>query len=304
MMNRNYNKIIQNDIRLSDEPSYSSQYTNTSSNGHSWKYINRKKIVNWAYKWQWAIFLFISSLLGGIVMYSYRREFSQALETLSHKLRDMGFGGYILISLLIFSSAFPPILGYSTYQTLSGYTFGFAIGFPISYTSALLGASACFWLSRTCLKNRVTRLLSNYPNIEAAVKAVEKKGFKLFVLIRLSPYPFNLLNFLSSASSISFTHYVAGTAISLLKIALHVYVGANLTSFVKHILGEDKEEDMSEGEMHAERVKLIAVIFGSLLSFGVMAYLYRITKAAIEEANAMEEEEEMQGFLNDRDDSE
>lgn len=117
-------------------------------------------------------------------------------------------------------------------------------------------------------------------------------------MIRLSPYPFNLLNFLFGATSIPFTHFVAGTAISLTKIALHVYIGANLTSFAKHILGEDNDDDMTEGEIRAERLKYTAMILGSLISFGVIAYIYRLTKAAIAEANAIEESEEMQGFLS------
>lgn len=83
------------------------------------------------------------------------------------------------MAALIFSSAFPPVIGYGTYQTLSGFTFGFQIGFLISYFSALLGAIVCFSLSRTFLKARVARMLSKYPNLEAVVHAVEKKGFKV-----------------------------------------------------------------------------------------------------------------------------
>lgn len=83
------------------------------------------------------------------------------------------------MSTLIFLSAFPPIIGYGTYQTLSGYTFGFEVGFPISYLSALTGAVICFSLSRIFIKARVTRMLSKYPNLEAVVRAVEKKGFKV-----------------------------------------------------------------------------------------------------------------------------
>lgn len=83
------------------------------------------------------------------------------------------------MSSLIFASAFPPIIGYGTYQTLSGYTFGFGIGFPISYLSALSGAVVCFSLSRLFIKARVVKFMARYPNLEAVVKAVEKKGFKV-----------------------------------------------------------------------------------------------------------------------------
>lgn len=89
------------------------------------------------------------------------------------------YRGYILISLLIITSAFPPIFGYSIYLTLSGYSFGFSAGFPIAYFSALGGASACFWLSRTIFKQKVIRILARYPSMQAVIRAVEKKGFKV-----------------------------------------------------------------------------------------------------------------------------
>ena len=102
-------------------------------------------------------------------------------------------------------------------------------------------------------------------------------------MIRLSPYPFNLLNVLFAATEISLYHFAAGTAITLLKIALHVYIGANLTSFAKHILGEDG--DMTEGEIRAEQVKTFALVVGSIISMAGMAYIYRVAKAAVKEAN-------------------
>ncbi|KAI8988037.1 snare associated Golgi protein-domain-containing protein, partial [Mycotypha africana] len=214
--------------------------------------------------------------------------------------------GYLLMASLIFASAFPPMIGYGLYQTLSGYTFGFLIGFPVSYFSALFGAIACFLLSRTFFKHRVTRTLSQYPNLEAAVKAAEKKGFKLFLLIRLSPYPFNLLNVLFAATHLPLSYFAAGTAISLLKIALHVYVGATLTSFVKHVLGND-EDARTEGEIRAEKIKYIFVGLSALLGMGVMIYLYQVVKVAVAETvkldSAASNEEEL-SFLHDDDTTE
>ncbi|KAI9487005.1 MAG: snare associated Golgi protein-domain-containing protein [Benjaminiella poitrasii] len=208
------------------------------------------------------------------------------------------------MSSLIFMSAFPPIFGYSTYQTLSGYTYGFQIGFPISYLSGLLGAIVCFSLCRFFIKARVSRLLSNYSNLEAVVKAVEKKGFKLFLLIRISPYPFNLLNFFFASTSIPFSHFAVGTAISLLKIAVHVYIGANLTSFVEHLLGDDS--NLTEEQLRAIKVKYVAFVVFSMIAMVVMAYLYRIAKAATAEANGSSPDdivdEEQMSFLNHEED--
>jgi cbb3-type cytochrome oxidase subunit 3 len=129
------------------------------------------------------------------------------------------------------------------------------------------------------------------------------------LLIRLSPYPFNLLNVLFAATDIKLSHFAAGTALSLSKIALHVYIGANLTSFAKHVLGED--EDMTEDQLRVEKIRYIAIVFFSIVAFGVMAYLYRVAKAAVAETNNLDEEQmsflnhhdEEVGFLDDDDES-
>ncbi|ORZ07885.1 snare associated Golgi protein-domain-containing protein [Absidia repens] len=227
-------------------------------------------------------------------MYVWRKDLLSALETLSHAVSDMGASGYLLMSFLIFLSAFPPMIGYGTFQSLSGFTFGFAKGYPISYFSALFGAVACFIISRRYLKKRVQSTMAKYPNLEAVVKAVEKKGFKLFVLIRLSPYPFNLLNVLFAATDIPLSHFALGTALSLIKIGLHVYIGANLTSFAKHVLGG--EDDLTESEKRAETVREIVIVIGSILATAVMVYVYFVAKRAVEEVK--QESDESQAFLD------
>ncbi|KAG0178867.1 hypothetical protein DFQ28_003747 [Apophysomyces sp. BC1034] len=211
-----------------------------------------------------------------IVLWIYRKEMLRALETLSKAVKNMGFGGYLLMSGLIFLSAFPPMIGYGTYQTLSGFSFGFVRGFVVSYFSALLGAIGCFLLARIWLKAYVQRFMESYPSLKAVVKAVEKKGFK-------------------ATTDISLIHYALGTAISLIKIGLHVYIGANMTSFAKHVLGED--DDMTEGERQAENVRYVAIGIGSFLALGVMAYVYLVAKRAVAEVAAETESEEAMAFL-------
>ena len=141
--------------------------------------LTRERILQFAKQWRWTLIFFAVSMVGMWFMYIYRRELVTALEQLSNAVRDMGVGGYFLLGSLIFLSAFPPMIGYGMYQTLSGFTFGFAKGFPLSYFSALAGAVACFVVSRIWLKDRVQRMMMRYPNLHAVVRAVEKSGFKV-----------------------------------------------------------------------------------------------------------------------------
>lgn len=118
-------------------------------------------------------------------------------------------------------------------------------------------------------------------------------------MIRISPYPFNMLNFLFAATNISVFHFALGTAISLLKIAFHVYVGANLTSFVKHLLGED--DDLTPEQLRVEKIKFFVAIAFSILATVVIIYIYRIARQAVKEANEsdpLDDEEQMASLLN------
>jgi cbb3-type cytochrome oxidase subunit 3 len=157
-------------------------------------------------------------------------------------------------------------------------------------------------------------MLSKHPNLEAVVRAVEKKGFKvstkclylqililftqqLFLLVRIAPHPFSIMNFLFSATNISLLDYTLGTAISLFKISLHVYIGANLTSFAKLVLG-DEDEDLTPEQIKVEKIRYFVTFLFAILFAGVFGYIYRIAKKAVEEANSVQDEEEQLGFLS------
>ncbi|KAI9274378.1 snare associated Golgi protein-domain-containing protein [Phascolomyces articulosus] len=259
--------------------------------------LTRERIWQFAKRWKWILVMTAISGLIMLIAYIYRRELAITLEQLSDFIKRMGASGYLLLGLLIFLSGFPPMIGYGLYQTLSGFTFGFAAGFPLSYFSALAGAVSCFVISRMWFKDRVQRFMLDYPNLHAVVRAVEKSGFKLFLLIRISPYPFNILNVLFAATDISLKDFALGTAISLTKIALHIYIGSSFTSFAKRILGDDS--DLTDDERTAETIRIVSAIAGSILSFGVMIYIYIITKRAVAQINNNEETDaESMAFLN------
>merc|ERR1712071_203554 len=55
-------------------------------------------------------------------------------------------------------------------------------------------------------------VLAENPKFQSMDRAIEKEGFKLMLLLRLSPlFPFALSNYLYGASSIQFVPYFFGT---------------------------------------------------------------------------------------------
>lgn len=54
-------------------------------------YFTKRNLKALIYTWRWPLFFFVSSVCMGIIMYIYRVQLFQGLETLSHKLSDMGY---------------------------------------------------------------------------------------------------------------------------------------------------------------------------------------------------------------------
>lgn len=104
---------------------------------------------------------------------------------------------YLTLMHFLYSSA--PLPLYSTLIGLAGYTYGPWTGAVISYWAALAGAVVVFLLSRYLLRETISSWLSCATSIKRVVRAIEKRP-KLLFLIRLAPYPYNVMNCLLGAS--------------------------------------------------------------------------------------------------------
>jgi uncharacterized membrane protein YdjX (TVP38/TMEM64 family) len=114
---------------------------------------------------------------------------------------------------------------------LSGYTFGTWKGFVISYSASLVGAIVVFAVSRRFFGTSLVKVLAHTPTLARTVRAVSKNP-KLLFLVRLAPYPYNVMNVLLAACpSLTMRRYVGCTGLSLLKTVIHTSIGAGIHSF-------------------------------------------------------------------------
>ncbi len=90
-----------------------------------------------------------------------------------------------------------------------------------------MAASVSFVIGRTLLRGYVERMLDDNPRIRSMDNAIERGGFKLMLLVRLSPlFPFALSNYLYGASSVRFVPYFLGTVLGFLPGTFaYVYAG-------------------------------------------------------------------------------
>lgn len=109
----------------------------------------------------------------------------------------------------------------------AGYLFGPVKGTAIVLLSASIAAGVSFTIGRTLLRDYVEGLLKEYPKFDKLDRAIGREGFKLMLLLRLSPvFPFALSNYLYGASSINFSAFFAGTLLGFAPGTMaYVYTG-------------------------------------------------------------------------------
>lgn len=218
----------------------------------------------------------------------YRDELFAWLDQLASWLRTYRYAeaddswlwwldGKWVLGSLIFLTTIPPIPLYSTLIILAGYTFDWSTGAVISYTSALVGAILVFLISRHFppLHSCIQSFLQSSPHLRKAVRAIEKNNRLLF-LIRLAPYPYNVMNCLLAASKVKLRTFVGTTALSLVKVVIHTSVGASIHSFKSYHTDAHAEE--TEDERQGRLLAKVWTIVGIAMCVGILIYLSLVAR--------------------------
>ena len=219
-----------------------------------------------------------------------------------------------------------PLPLYSTFITLSGYTYGAWVGAVISYFAALSGAVCVYTLCRSCFRETIASWLSKTTSIKRVVRAIEKRP-KLLFMVRLAPYPYNVMNALLAASpTLTLKTYTLCTALSLFKVIIHTTIGASIHSFAGYHLhktpnssdppidGQDPTNDDGDGvpaddDDQGAFLSRVSAIVGIVLCIAIIIYLSWVARKAVDEELEDDEvlarnSEETELFLDPTDDME
>jgi uncharacterized membrane protein YdjX (TVP38/TMEM64 family) len=110
----------------------------------------------------------------------------------------------------------------------AGAMFGLWWGALVVIVGANLAALCSFLLARTFLRARVEQWAQAHSRFAALDRAIGRDGFKMVLLLRLSPiFPFTLLNYLLGLTNVRLSAYVLANLIGMLPgTFLYVYLGA------------------------------------------------------------------------------
>ncbi len=157
----------------------------------------------------------------------------------------------------------------------AGALFGVAKGFPAVWIGATIGACAAFLVGRTLARGWVARKVEGNPKFAAIEEAVGREGFKIVLLLRLSPvFPFNLLNYALGLTKVSFGQYALASFIGMIPGGLmYVYIGSTAGSLAAVAAGQ------VEGGMGAQILKIVGLVVTVIVTVYVTGIARRSLKA-------------------------
>lgn len=157
----------------------------------------------------------------------------------------------------------------------AGFLFGVVIGTISVSIGSTLGAAAAFLIGRTLARQWVEKKVAANARFRAVGHAVQRQGFKIVLLIRLSPiFPYNLLNYAFGITTVSFRDYLLASWIGMIPgTVLYVYLG----SAAKNLAS------VATGEVEGGSEQKIFFFLGLVLTVVVTVLITRIARRALTE---------------------
>lgn len=147
----------------------------------------------------------------------------QILEWVQHQ----GIWAPVLFVLIYIGATVAFIPG-SILTISGGAIFGVVKGVALVSVASTTAAAISFLLGRFALRGWISRKLSDRPRFKAIDAAVSREGWKMVILLRLSPvFPFTLLNYALGLTGIRFWPAILASWVGMLPgTILYVYVGS------------------------------------------------------------------------------
>lgn len=122
----------------------------------------------------------------------------------------------------------------------AGFAYGPLWGVLLVAPVSVLAATLAFVLGRHVARPWIARRMEEHPRFAAIDQAIGESGFKIVLLLRLSPvFPFNLLNYALGLTHVRPRDYVGASFFGMLPgTFLYVYLGSLVTNASELLSGK------------------------------------------------------------------
>jgi len=160
----------------------------------------------------------------------------------------------------------------------AGALFGVVIGAITVSISSTLGATAAFVIGRTVAREAIAKKIEGNVRFRAVDEAVAREGWKIVLLVRLSPvFPFNLINYAFGLTKVSLKDYFFASWIGMFPGTLmYVYIGSLVGDLAA----------LGAGERAKSPLEWALYVVGLVVTVAVTIYVTRIAKKALGETIA------------------
>lgn len=223
--------------------------------------------------WKWiAAGVVVIALIAGVGLLPA----GEWLGSLNQWLEGLGAVGIVvfILSYILATIFFLP----GVILTLgAGFAFGLLWGMVGVSIGSTAGAACAFLIARYFAREKISNALSGKSKFRAIDRRVGEKGWRIVLLLRLSPLvPFNLQNYLYGLTAIRFWPYVLASWIGMLPgTLLYVYLGA---------AGRVGIEAAAAGETGRDPLEIVFFGIGLVATVAVTVYVTRLARRALREA--------------------
>jgi uncharacterized membrane protein YdjX (TVP38/TMEM64 family) len=171
------------------------------------------------------ILLWVLAVIAGV------RYLVPHVRSFMHWVEGYGWWGVaaIVAAYTVFALLFLPS---SIICAMAGVLYGGHAATALMVLAGTLASSLSFLISRYALRDWVSRWLSRHPEMQAVEHAVNEKGWKAILLMRLTPvFPYQLKNYGLGLTAIGFWTYALWTTVGLIPgTAMITYASAAAAS--------------------------------------------------------------------------
>eukprot|EP00871_Galdieria_phlegrea_P002661 jgi/Galph1/3396/GphlegSOOS_G2023.1 len=147
--------------------------------------------------------------------------FHEAIQWMASLPPSVRFFYLFLLHTVAVLVCFP---GTAAIEIASGFSLGIFYGFLCMHLSKLVAAIIAFGLTRSILYQWTNRQIEKYPKAKRFIKAIADEGWKFVFLLRLSPLPSFVNNYLISLAPISLWQYIMATGIGIVPFLLQLVI--------------------------------------------------------------------------------